>query len=94
MPVSVAAVICSTPNSEFEEVSDPVTATPIQPTTAERKAKNAAGRGERRAQGAGLAGEVHDVGQGEHRDDGEDGQPEVDDDLAERPQRPCRGCTR
>ena len=41
MPVSLAAVTCSTPNSEFDEVSDPVTATPIQPTDAERKANSA-----------------------------------------------------
>src|SRR5664279_4783808 len=33
MPVWVAAVVCNNPNSELEEVSDPVTATPIQPTT-------------------------------------------------------------
>jgi len=41
MPVWAAAVVCNSPKSELAEVSDPVTATPIQPTTGERKAKNA-----------------------------------------------------
>ena len=35
-PASFAAVTCSTPNSEFDEVSEPVTATPSQPMIGER----------------------------------------------------------
>src|SRR6185312_11434614 len=34
-----AAVICSTPKRELEEVSEPVTATPSQPRIGDRKAK-------------------------------------------------------
>src|SRR3954471_3270977 len=34
-----AAATCRAPNSEFDEVSDPVTATPNQPRIGERKAK-------------------------------------------------------
>ena len=35
-----AAVTCSAPNSELEEVSEPVTATPSQPRIGDRNAKN------------------------------------------------------
>ena len=38
-PASFAAVTCSTPNSEFEDVSEPVTATPSQPMIGERNAR-------------------------------------------------------
>ena len=38
-PASLAAAICSAPNSEFEDVSEPVTATPSQPMNADRNAK-------------------------------------------------------
>ena len=37
-PASFAAVTCSAPNSAFDEVSDPVTATPSQPISAEKNA--------------------------------------------------------
>src|SRR5512140_3895215 len=35
-----AADTCSAPKSEFDEVSEPVTAVPNQPTIGDRKAKN------------------------------------------------------
>ena len=38
-PASLAAVTCSTPNSEFEDVSEPVTATPSQPMIGDRNAR-------------------------------------------------------
>jgi len=38
MPAFVAACCCSTPNSEFDEVSEPVTATPSQPMIDEKNA--------------------------------------------------------
>ena len=38
-PALAAACTCRAPNSEFEEVSDPVTATPIQPRIGEMIAK-------------------------------------------------------
>ena len=38
-PAFCAALTCSAPNSAFEEVSEPVTATPSQPMIADRKAK-------------------------------------------------------
>ena len=40
-PASLAAVTCSAPKSAFEEVSEPVTATPSQPISGDRNAKNA-----------------------------------------------------
>ena len=40
-PASFAADTCRAPNSEFEEVSDPVTATPSQPMMDDRKARMA-----------------------------------------------------
>jgi hypothetical protein len=40
MPASLAAVTWSAPKSALDEVSDPVTATPSHPISAERKAKN------------------------------------------------------
>src|SRR3954465_8313692 len=39
----LAAVTCSTPNSEFDEVSDPVMAVPSQPISGDRKAKKPPG---------------------------------------------------
>ena len=36
-----AALTCSAPNSAFDEVSDPVTATPNQPSRGESTAKKA-----------------------------------------------------
>ena len=39
MPASCAAVTCSAPNSALDEVSEPVTATPSQPISGDRKAK-------------------------------------------------------
>ena len=39
-PASLAASTCSAPNSAFEEVSEPVIATPSQPMIGDRKAKN------------------------------------------------------
>src|SRR3954466_4854369 len=38
-PAWWAAVTCSAPNSEFDEVSEPVTATPSQPRNGDRTAK-------------------------------------------------------
>src|SRR5512132_973702 len=40
-PTSLAAETCSAPNSEFDEVSEPVTATPSQPRMGESTAKAA-----------------------------------------------------
>src|SRR5450756_743377 len=40
-PASLAAETCSAPNREFDEVSEPVTATPSQPRIGERTAKAA-----------------------------------------------------
>src|SRR5476649_2297616 len=40
-PTCLAAETCSAPNSEFEEVSEPVTATPSQPRIGERNANAA-----------------------------------------------------
>jgi hypothetical protein len=39
MPASFAAATWSCPNSEFEDVSEPVTATPSHPMIGERNAK-------------------------------------------------------
>ena len=38
-PASLAADTCSTPNSEFEDVSEPVTAVPSQPMIGDRNAR-------------------------------------------------------
>ena len=70
-PASFAAVTCSAPNSEFDDVSEPVTATPSQPMIGDRKAKDAARAGDPQAERDRLAGQVHHVGQREHRGDGE-----------------------
>src|SRR5215470_15517018 len=40
-PALVPAATCSAPNSEFEDVSEPVTATPSQPRIGERTANAA-----------------------------------------------------
>ena len=39
MPASFAAATCNWPNSEFDDVSEPVTATPSQPMIGDRNAK-------------------------------------------------------
>ena len=39
-PARAAVCTCRAPNSAFDEVSEPVTATPIQPRIGDRKAKN------------------------------------------------------
>src|SRR5665811_2530699 len=41
IPVLVAAETCNAPKSEFDEVSEPVTATPSQPRTGEKIANAA-----------------------------------------------------
>ena len=38
MPTSLAAVTCNAPSNAFDDVSDPVTATPSQPIRAEKNA--------------------------------------------------------
>ena len=45
-PASLAACTWSAPNSEFEDVSEPVTATPSQPMIDDRKRQHAAGAGD------------------------------------------------
>ena len=40
-PACFAAVTCSAPNKEFDDVSDPVTATPSQPRIGDSSAKAA-----------------------------------------------------
>src|SRR6478672_6056306 len=40
-PVWLAAVTCRAPNSELDDVSEPVTATPSHPSTGERRANAA-----------------------------------------------------
>ena len=76
-PAWSAAVACSRPNSEFDEVSDPVIATPIQPMSGDSSANSAAGGGQCEAEALGLPGEVHHEGQGEHRGDGDDREPQL-----------------
>ena len=39
-PACLAAETCSAPNSEFDEVSEPVTATPSQPRIGDRMANS------------------------------------------------------
>ena len=70
-PPPCAAATCSAPNSEFDDVSEPVTATPSQPMIGERNGEDAARAGDPLAEREGLAGEVHHVGQREHGGDGQ-----------------------
>jgi hypothetical protein len=70
----LAAVCWSVAKSALALVSDPVTAVPIQPRSGDRKAKAAPAPAIHLPMVIGLAGEVHDVGQGEHRGHREEGE--------------------
>ena len=76
------------PNSELEEVSEPVRATPIQPISGESDGEEAAGGGQGEAQGGGLAGQVHHEGQAQHGGDGDDGPAQLHQGVPVDPQRP------
>src|SRR3954463_4497462 len=90
-PASFAAVTCRTPNSEFDDVSEPVTATPSQPMIGERNGSTSpaptddgreerqrvAGAGDPLANGGGLARAVHHIGEAEDRHDGQRGPLEL-----------------
>ena len=81
-PALAAVCTCRAPNSAFDEVSEPVTATPIQPRIGERIANDAAGAGQPGAERGGLAGQVHHVGQRQHRHHGDDRGAQLDVGLA------------
>src|SRR6476620_289354 len=68
MPAFTPAVCCSLANRAFAEVSEPVTAVPSQPSTGGEEREEASGAGKPDADRDRLAGVVHDVGKGKHRD--------------------------
>ena len=67
MPASFAAVTCSAPKRAFDEVSEPVTATPSQPISGDRKAKKSPAPAAPEPERDRLARLVHHVGQRQHR---------------------------
>ena len=84
-PAWPAVCTWSAPNSAFDEVSEPVTATPSQPRIGDRIAKAPPAPASQAPRERGLAGEVHHVGQREDRHHG-------DDRGAAARRRSCRRC--
>ena len=81
---SAAAATWSVPNSEFDDVSEPVTATPSQPMIDDRNGSRPGRAGDPLAERDRLAREVHHVGQREHRGDGQDRPPQLGQRAHER----------
>ena len=86
-PALLAVCTCSAPNSEFDDVSEPVTATPSQPSIGDSSANAAAGGGQPGAERAGLAGRVHHVRERQHGHHREDRRRQLDVGAAVGPDR-------
>ena len=72
MPIRSAETACSRPNTALAEVSDPVMNTPSQPSTGENSGNSCAGAGQRHSHRGRHARRVPDVGEAEHRGDGDE----------------------
>ena len=68
----LGGLTCSAPNSAFDDVSEPVMATPSQPMIERQERHDATGAGEPLTERRGHAGQVHHVGQAQHGHHGDD----------------------